>query len=123
MTSMRWSRACVTSAESGSGSGQRRRVRRLMTDASDYPGRKDMAANVHPTSGELAIAARDPARAVATLDHVDDCVACRVRLARISRDRGFEPPDDDSLQRVLAASSLLPDGLGELIRAERDGDP
>lgn len=82
-----------------------------------------MAANVHPTSGELGIAARDPERAAAILDHIHDCVACRVRLARISRDLGFEPPDNDSLQRVLAASSPLPDGLGELIRAERDGDP
>ncbi|MEC3978722.1 hypothetical protein [Amycolatopsis sp. H20-H5] len=94
-----------------------------MTDASNYPGRNDMAANVHPTSGELGIAARDPERAAAILDHIHNCVACRVRLARISRDLGFEPPDNDSLQRVLAASSPLPDGLGELIRAERDGDP
>lgn len=82
-----------------------------------------MAANVHPTSGELGIAARDPERAAAILDHIHDCVACRVRLARIGRDLGFEPPDNDSLQRVLAASSPLPDGFGELIRAERDGDP
>ncbi len=90
-----------------------------MTDASDYPGRKDMAANVHPTSGELAIAARDPARAVATLDHVDDCVACRVRLARISRDRGFEPPDDDSLQRVLLVLDVeLADDESILVGAE-----
>lgn len=82
-----------------------------------------MAANDHPTSGELGIAASDPERAVATLDHVENCVACRVRLARISRDLGLEPPDDESLQRVLEASSPLPGGLGELIRAERIGDP
>lgn len=80
-----------------------------------------MTANVHPTFGELGIAARDPERAIAILDHVGGCVACRVRLARISRDLGIVPPDNDSLQRVLAPP--LPDGLGDLIRAERSGDP
>jgi hypothetical protein len=82
-----------------------------------------MAANVHPTSGELGIAAQDPRQAAAVLSHIHDCVACRIRFVRISRDLGFEPPGEDSVQRVLAASSLLPEGLGELIRAVRGGDP
>jgi hypothetical protein len=82
-----------------------------------------MAANVHPTSGQLGIAALEPERAAETLDHVEGCVACRVRLARIRRDLDIEPADGDSLRRVLEASSPLPDGLTELIRAERDGDP
>ncbi len=82
-----------------------------------------MAANVHSTSGELGIALRDLERGAATLAHVDDCVACRVRLARISCALGFGRPNDDSLQRVVAASSPLPDGLGELIQGERGRDP
>src|SRR4051812_27370692 len=113
----------VNFARSGCRTGQGREVRRLMTDASDNPGRSTMSANVHPTSSELGIAAREPAQAAATIEHVGSCIACRVRLARIRQSEGFEPPDDDSLQRILAASTPLPEGLGALILADRDGDP
>jgi hypothetical protein len=94
-----------------------------MTDASNEWGEQVMTANIHPTSGDLVTAVTEPDRAAATLGHTEGCVACRVRLLRLRRDLGFEPLEDDSLERILAASTPLPGGLGALVLAERQGDP
>jgi hypothetical protein len=82
-----------------------------------------MTANIHPTSSELATAVTEPGQAGPTLAHVDECLACRVLLSRIRHDLRLQPPDDDSVQRILAASAPLPEGLGDLLQAPRQGDP
>jgi hypothetical protein len=70
-----------------------------------------MASTVHPSTGELAAALADPEQSVWALDHLDDCVACRVRMSRIRQAAGLPPASDDALQRIMEASTPLPEIL------------
>jgi hypothetical protein len=79
--------------------------------------------NQHPTFAELDIAAREPEQATATLDHVDGCILCQARLARIYDALESTPPSEDTLQRLMRAAPPLPTGVAELILAPRVGDP
>jgi hypothetical protein len=71
-------------------------------------------ANSHPTFAELDLAAREPERAAATLDHVDGCVNCQARLAYIYDDLESAPPSESSIERLLPAAPSLANGLAEL---------
>jgi len=82
-----------------------------------------MTANVHPTSGELLAALHEPDRGAATLEHLDECLACRVRLSRIRAASGFAQASADSLQRIVEASTPLPDVLADILSDEQDGQP
>lgn len=82
-----------------------------------------MAATIHPTFAELDIAAREPERAAVILDHVDGCVDCQARLARIYDDLESALPSESSIERLLAAVPQAPDGVVGLILATGDGDP
>jgi hypothetical protein len=82
-----------------------------------------MTANVHPSSGELLAALHEPDRAASTLEHLDECLACRVRLSRIRRSSGPATASADSLQRIAEASTPLPDILADLVSGSPGGKP
>jgi hypothetical protein len=105
-------------------------MQRLMSDVRNQwgltyatNGGARMTANVHPTSGELLAALHEPDRGAATLGHLDVCLACRVRLSRIRAASGFAPPSADGLQRIVEASTPLPDVLADILSNEQDGQP
>lgn len=82
-----------------------------------------MTANVHPTSNDLLTAAQDPGGATWTLEHLEECLACRVRLSRIREAAGLEPARADSLQRIVQASTPLPDLLASIVTGNQDETP
>jgi hypothetical protein len=82
-----------------------------------------MTANTHPLSSELLAALHDPDRAASTLQHVDECLACRIRLARIGRASGLATASDDSLERIVRASTPLPDATADLVSPSDDVAP
>lgn len=82
-----------------------------------------MTANVHPSSSELMAALREPDRAASTLEHLDECLACRVRLSRIRRASGPATASADSLQRIVEASTPLPEVLADVVSGGQDGEP
>ncbi|MGB3441497.1 MAG: hypothetical protein WBA97_22340 [Actinophytocola sp.] len=82
-----------------------------------------MTANVHPTSNDLLVAAQEPDRAPSTFEHLDECLACRVRFSRIREAAGLPPADNDNLQRVVQASMLLPDVLAGILTSISDEAP
>lgn len=82
-----------------------------------------MAWNVHPSSRELLAALHEPDRAASTLEHVGGCLACRVRLSRIRRASGLAPASADSLQRIVEASTPLPEVLADLVSGGHDEEP
>lgn len=82
-----------------------------------------MTANVHPTSNDLLVAAQEPDRAPSTIEHLNECLACRVRFSRIRESAGLAPVDGDSLQRVVQASTPLPDILADILTNLSDEAP
>ncbi|WP_200215494.1 hypothetical protein [Micromonospora coerulea] len=82
-----------------------------------------MSADVHPSSSELLTALHEPDRAASTLEHLEECLACRVRLSRVRRASDLAPPPGDSLQRIVEASTPLPQNLADLVSDDRDGEP
>lgn len=82
-----------------------------------------MTANVHPTSNDLLTTAQDPGGATWTLEHLEECLACRVRLSRIREAAGLEPARSDSLQRIVQASTPLPDLLTSIVADSQDRTP
>lgn len=82
-----------------------------------------MTTNIHPTSIELLAALHEPDRASAALEHLDECLACRVRLSRIRRASDLAPAGDDSLQRIVAASTPLPEALADMVSRGQDCEP
>jgi hypothetical protein len=82
-----------------------------------------MPANVHPSSSELLGALLEPDRAASTLEHLDECLACRVRLSRIRRTSGPATASADSLQRIVEASTPLPEVLAHVVSGGQDGEP
>ncbi|WP_433521684.1 hypothetical protein ACQPZ2_30890 [Nocardia pseudovaccinii] len=83
-----------------------------------------MRENVHPLSTELLAALRDPGHAAtSTYEHVEHCVACRIRMLRIQHDVGAVSPGQDSIQRIIDASSRLPDTVTDLISRDNNTEP
>lgn len=82
-----------------------------------------MTANTHPTSNELLAALRQPDQATSTLEHLDECLACRVRLSRVREVEGLPPPDADSLRRIVQACTPLPDTLIDVVSSGYDETP
>lgn len=82
-----------------------------------------MTANVHPSSIELLTVLREPDQATSTLVHLDECLACRVRLSRIRRVTGLGPASADSLQRIVEASTPLPEVLANVVSSGQCGEP
>ncbi|MEV4323103.1 hypothetical protein AB0J37_12805 [Microbispora rosea] len=83
-----------------------------------------MIANVHPSSSELLAAQHEPDRAAAsTLEHLEECLACRVRQARIRRASGPDPSSFNSLQRIVEAATPLPEALATLVAQGKSGQP
>ncbi|MFD3744024.1 hypothetical protein [Nocardia sp. NPDC058633] len=83
-----------------------------------------MRDDVHPLSTELLAISQDPTSVGAsTLDHIQRCVACRVRLSRIQREQGVPAASHDSIQRIIDASTPLPAVLADLVSTEYDADP
>src|SRR5258708_21005113 len=82
-----------------------------------------MTANVHPSSDELLTALREPDQATSTLGHLDLCLACRIRLSRIRHAAGLGPASADSLQRIVEASTPLPEVLANVVSHGRDEEP
>lgn len=81
-----------------------------------------MTAHVHPSSGELLAALDEPDRATSTLEHVNECLACRVRLARLRSASDLAPASEDIFQRLVEASTPLPVVVADLVAAA-SGEP
>jgi hypothetical protein len=82
-----------------------------------------MPANVHPSSSELLTALHEPDQAASTLEHLDECLACRVRLSRIRRASGPARASADSLLRIVEASTPLPEVLADVVSGGQDREP
>lgn len=82
-----------------------------------------MTANIHPSSSELLAALHGPDRAASTLEHLDECLACRVRLSRIRGTSGPATASADSLQRIMEVSTPLPEVLADVVLGGQDGEP
>lgn len=82
-----------------------------------------MTANVHPSSSELLATLHEPDRAASTLEHLDECLACRVRLSRIRRASSPPTASADSLQRIVEASTPLPEVLADVVQLAGTGNP
>lgn len=82
-----------------------------------------MTSNVHPSSSELLVALHEPDQATSTLEHLDECLACRVRMSRIRRSQGLAPASADSLERIVQATTPLPDTVAEMVSGGQDNQP
>lgn len=82
-----------------------------------------MTANIHPLSSELLAALYEPELAAWTLEHIDECLACRVRLSRIHQASDPMTASADSLQRIVDASTPLPEVLAEVVSGGQEGEP
>jgi hypothetical protein len=82
-----------------------------------------VTTNVHPSSGELLTALNEPDQAAATIAHLDECLACRVRLSRIRHASGLVSASIDSLQRIVDASTPLPNTLADVVSGSNDEEP
>jgi hypothetical protein len=82
-----------------------------------------MTANVHPSSSELLAALHVPDRTASTLEHLDECLACRVRLSRIRRASSPTTASANSLQRIIEALTPLPEVMADVISGGRDREP
>jgi hypothetical protein len=79
-----------------------------------------VTANNHPLESELVAALRHPGENVATLGHLEDCLACAVRFARLQRAAGPVTASTNSLQRIMEASTPLPEALADLATASSE---
>jgi hypothetical protein len=83
-----------------------------------------MVTNGHPSSIELLAAVREPTQSASTLEHLNECVACRIRLSRIQRDTGSPvKADTNSIQRIIEASTPLPENVADIVADDRQGAP
>ncbi|MCT7661007.1 hypothetical protein [Mycobacterium deserti] len=78
-----------------------------------------MADYTHPSSNELLAALSDAESRAAVDAHTDDCLACRVRFARMQLASGVRPeqPSDNSVARILSASNPLSETFTRAIDA------
>ncbi|GIF02289.1 hypothetical protein [Paractinoplanes rishiriensis] len=74
-----------------------------------------MTIHVHPSSSELLAAIHEPDRVPLVVEHVGDCLACRVRLSRLREAAEPEPTGEGTFQRIMAASTPLPDVITGLV--------
>lgn len=80
-----------------------------------------MSVYEHPTALTLASALTDPSIAAQIESHVDTCLACRVRMARLEHSAPETPiPSPGSVQRILDASSPGPMVLEKLTVTDDD---
>jgi hypothetical protein len=82
-----------------------------------------MTSQVHPSSGELLAALDEPDLATRTLEHIEECLACRVRLARLRSTPDLEPASEDLFQRLVQASTPLPVAVADLVASSSDRTP
>ncbi len=84
-----------------------------------------MADYTHPSSNELLAALSDAESRAAVDAHIDDCLACRVRFARMQLASGphLEQPSDNSVARILSASNPLPETFTRAIDAANSVTP
>src|SRR5215470_13409220 len=82
-----------------------------------------MTTNVHPSSSDLLAALHEADQAASTLEHLDECLACRVRMSRIRRAAGLASASADSLQRILQAATPLEHVLADVVSSDRDRQP
>ena len=82
-----------------------------------------MTIHVHPSSSELLAAIHEPDRAPLVLEHVGDCLACRVRLSRLREAAEPEPIGEGTFQRIMAASTPLPGVIADLVTAGTNEQP
>ncbi|MCU1694677.1 MAG: hypothetical protein JWR34_740 [Mycobacterium sp.] len=90
-------------------------VRRPLTHVQTERGENKLNAYEHPSSTELAAALADPDGVPWALDHLDECIACRVRMSRVRRASGLLPASGDSLQRILGAVQPIPALFPDLV--------
>ena len=57
------------------------------------------------------------------LEHLDGCLACRVRMSRIRRATGLGPASANSLQRMVEASTPLPEILANVVSSGQGEEP
>jgi hypothetical protein len=79
--------------------------------------------HVHPSSSELLAAIHEPDRVPLVLEHVGDCLACRVRLSRLRETAEPAPAGEGTFQRIIAASTPLPDVIADLVAAGTNEQP
>jgi hypothetical protein len=96
---------------------------RRLTTFGEMEGVTVVTTNSHPLVSELVAALHHPERATATLEHLEECLACAVRFARLQRASGPVAASTNSLQRIVEASAPLPEVLADLITAGRGEDP
>lgn len=73
----------------------------------------------HPTITELLDLVENDLDSRALALHLQDCLACRVRLSRLRDEHGYEAPNDDAISRLHQASG----GLGVAIREAAAAPP
>jgi hypothetical protein len=82
-----------------------------------------MTAKVHPSSGELLAALSELESSHPTLEHLEECLACRIRMSRIRHAAGPVSASVNSLQRIVEASTPLPAVLTDIVLGGQHGNP
>lgn len=82
-----------------------------------------MTRQDHPTSIALASALDSGVDATAIREHLEGCLACRVRMARLEHAEAIEGPHRSNVARILEASTPGPEVLGRLLAEPKGGDP
>ncbi len=65
----------------------------------------------HPSSKELSDALLRPDEPADVHPHIEECLACRVRLARIAQANASQPPSSNTVQKIIDASTVVPGAL------------
>jgi hypothetical protein len=81
-----------------------------------------MIPNSHPTSNEL-LGNGGSAEDAVLAAHLDECVACRVRSARLRESAGLPRPSLESLARIAEASVAISSALPKLLKSHPDRGP
>ncbi len=82
-----------------------------------------MTGHIHPSSGELLAAANNPDRVKPVLDHVGECLACRVRLARLRAAADTAPAGENIFRRLMEAAAQPPAVVASLVVATPGREP
>jgi hypothetical protein len=84
-----------------------------------------MVVDNHLSSNELMAASHDAASRAAIEPHLDQCIPCRVRLARMELvdSSNLHSPSSNSVARILAASMPLPELLVAAMNSAGSLDP
>src|SRR4051812_6123974 len=83
-----------------------------------YVERGEKPVTNHPLLRELRDALRGTGDVVHVRSHVAECLACRVRMARIAQADGLQTPTPNAVQRIIDASMVVPGVVG--IPVDRD---